>query len=66
IFANCNFQGASVDLMNKPWPEDKVRSFFEEFVGGARTRRLSTYVHGVGSSPIAKAAGCDYMDGEQV
>ena len=69
VLANCNFQGASIDLHDKPWPIEKAQPYLEDFVRNCQANRLPAYAHGMGTPEIAsaaKAAGFDYLDGKVV
>ncbi|MCW8861686.1 MAG: hypothetical protein OQK07_04610, partial [Rhodospirillales bacterium] len=69
IYANCNFQGVCADLQNKPWPAAKAGEFLMAFSESARARRLSTYVHGVGSTDVSRVvneASIDFLDGDVI
>lgn len=51
-YATCNYTGVSLAMLDREWPADKVRGYFERFVAGAEASRLKSYVHGVGTAEI--------------
>tara|TARA_B100000315_G_scaffold210618_1_gene207008 strand:+ start:13933 stop:14652 length:720 start_codon:yes stop_codon:yes gene_type:complete len=69
IFANCNFQGVSFDLKNKPWPSDKIRPHLEKFCQSASLNRLTPYLMGAASPDIqglANELGFKFVAGKAI
>ena len=69
VFANTNFQGVSFDLMNKPWPVDRIKPHLEKFCNSAEMNRLAPYINGVATKEVYDLTldlGFKYLNGSGV
>lgn len=69
MFANCNYQGVSIDLKNRNLPSKVVHKRLKTFWAAARRARLQMFIEGIASKEAVETAEryeAEGMDGKLV